>query len=260
MLRRFRRDAVRREPFPDKWEAALTANVRADAHLTPDERAELRARIQVFIDEKYFEGIGIDITDEMRVTIAAEACLLELHRAPTYYPDCQTVFVYPSAFTSVQQEVLPGGVVAEHRTVRIGEAWRRGSVVLAWDAAQHQARGLTPGRNVTLHEFAHKLDGADGDVDGVPPFTGRSVTLRSAWAQVMSREYRELITQVHTGHASVIDPYGASSPAEFFAVVTETFFENPVALRADHPDLYALLRDFYGQDPAGRVEGVREPA
>ena len=255
MLRRLRRDALRREPFPEDWQAILTANVRAYAPLSADERAELHARISVFIDEKYFEGIGIEISDEMRVTIAAEACLLELHRPPSYYPDCQTVFVYPSAFTSVQQEVLPGGVVAERRTVRIGEAWRRGSVVLAWDAAQHQARGLGGGHNVTLHEFAHKLDGMNGEVDGVPPLT---LSLRATWAQVMGREYRELVGQVHAGHASVIDPYGASSPAEFFAVVTETFFERPLALRADHPALYALLQGFYGQDPAAR-EAARSP-
>lgn len=252
MLKRFRRRRVQQEPFPAAWRAFLRANVAAYQRLSAAEQAELERRILVFIDEKYFEGIGIQITDEMRVTIAAGACLLELHREPSYYPECQSIFVYPSAFGSVQTRYLPGGVVEERRTLRLGEAWGRGSVVLAWDAVACAARGLAGGHNVALHEFAHKLDDLDGQMDGVPPLKRQGLSVQATWARVMSRAYRELAAQVHSGHAGVIDPYGASSPAEFFAVVTETFFERPAELRASDPELYALLADFYNHDPAAR--------
>ncbi|WP_293914148.1 M90 family metallopeptidase [Deinococcus sp.] len=267
MFRQLQRRAVRRRPFPDAWLATLRSQVAAYMQLGAAQQAELQKRILVFIKEKTFEGcLGLEVSDTMRVVIAAQACLLELGRRPHYYPDGVSIFIYPSAFVSTLTETLPGGMVARREVVRIGEAWRRGSVVLAWDATLQQSCGLLPGHsvyahnayahNVTLHEFAHKLDGEDGSVDGVPDLGGldglgpNRQAAHATWAQVMSRAYRELVRQVQAGELSALDPYGATNPAEFFAVATETFFASPLTLKHTEPDLYKVLSGFYGQDPA----------
>jgi MtfA peptidase len=267
MFRQLQRGAVRRRPFPGAWLNILQEQVAAYPLLGAAQQTELQKRILVFINEKTFEGcLGLEVTDTMRVVIAAQACLLELGRHPHYYPDGVSIFIYPSAFVSTLTETLPGGVVTEREVVRIGEAWRRGSVVLAWDAALQQSRGLLPGHsaysgniysgNVTLHEFAHKLDGEDGAVDGVPDLGGLDglgpdrQAAHATWAQVMSRAYRELVRRVEAGEITTLDPYGATNPAEFFAVATETFFESPLVLKHTDSRLYEVLSSFYGQDPA----------
>lgn len=202
----------------------------------------------MFLAEKKFEGCGgLEITDEIRVTIAAQACLLLLHREPHYYPRLVSILVYPHPYVAQARERLPGGIVSEGPSGRLGESWVEDVVVLAWDAVRAGASDANDGHNVVLHEFAHQLDQEDGTSNGAPILEHRSSYV--AWARILGAEFAALCEAAGQGRPTDIDPYGATNPAEFFAVVTEAFFERPAALRGRHPQLYAQLRDFYRQDP-----------
>ncbi len=256
-LKRRRRERLTAAPFPDAWRQIIAKNVRHAARLSPDERAQLERLVQIFLAEKHLEGCGgLVLDDEIRVTIAAQACLLLLNRDTDVYPDLETVLVYPHAYRAPARR-QDGAVVIEADEARLGESWTRGLVVLAWDhvsTASHLSGG---GHNVVLHEFAHQLDAEDGAVDGAPDLgsTARYV----GWARVFGEEFADLAHRLHEGRRADIDPYGATSPAEFFAVVTELFFEKPSALRRKHPDLYAELSAFYRQDPAAAPRGAHAP-
>ncbi|WP_437965622.1 M90 family metallopeptidase [Sorangium sp. So ce260] len=250
-LRRRRRAAVRRAPFPPAWRAILDRNVPCFGRLPAEDQEELLGHIQVFLAEKPFEGCGgLEVTDEIRVTVAAQACLLLLHRETDYYPDLEVILVYPSTYVARGREVRDGGVVVEGGRARLGESWSRGAVVLAWDGVLAGAADVSDGHNLVLHEFAHQLDQEEGPADGAPELPERS--MYAAWARILGREYERLLRDEASLKRTVIDPYGATNPAEFFAVVTEAFFEKPRKLRAKHPELYDQLKAFYRQDPAGR--------
>lgn len=247
-LRKRRRTKVRARPFPSAWLEVL-AGLPLYERLEPADQAELRGHVLVFLDEKEFEGCaGQEITDEIRVTVAAHACLLLLHRETEYYPDLSSILIYPHAYEATHQEELPGGVISEGPSVRLGESWTRGSVVLAWDAVQAGFYDVRDGENVVIHEFAHQLDQEDGRADGAPILESRS--RYAPWARVLSEEYERLQERVAEGRRTFIDDYGATNPAEFFAVVTEAFFERPKTLQRKHPELYEQLRLYYAQDPA----------
>lgn len=243
-----RRAELRAAPFPEAHRAVILENVPYVRRLSEDDRAELEALVQVFLAKKSFEGAGgLEMTDEIRVTIAAQACLLLLHRETDMYPDLDSIVVYPHAYRATEQR-REGMVVIEGDQVRLGESWSRGTVVLAWDHVQRGASLAGDGHNVVLHEFAHQLDAEDGDVDGAPRLGTRARYVE--WARVLGAEFKELSERIHAGRPSDIDDYAATSPPEFFAVVTEMFFEQPAELRSRHPELYAELRAFYRQDPA----------
>jgi Mlc titration factor MtfA (ptsG expression regulator) len=206
--------------------------------------------MQVFLAEKYFEGCGgLVLTDEIKVTIAAQACILLLHRDTDYYPRLVTILVYPHAYSASTVEPIGAGVVQEREEIRLGEAWKSGVVVLSWDEVHNRAKETRDGQNLVLHEFAHQLDMEDGAADGTPPLTRRSQHI--AWATVMGQEYERLQRDNFLGRNTVLDKYGASDPAEFFAVATECFFETPGPLKRKHPELYRELKSFYKQDPIG---------
>ncbi len=192
------------------------------------------------------------MTDEIRVTIAAQACILLLNRETDYFPLMKTVYVYPRRYFARTTQHLPGGVVSEGVQTRLGESWHRGPVVLSWDDVLHGARNPNDGQNVVFHEFAHELDGEYGGVDGAPKLP--DFTMYTAWATVLGHEYENLLRDLERGHQNLIDAYGATSPAEFFAVVTELFFERPLALRSRYPKLYEQFKLFYRQDPAARMD------
>jgi Mlc titration factor MtfA (ptsG expression regulator) len=236
------------------WRAILTKQVAHFPLLPPAAQNELLGDMQVFLAEKRFEGCGgLTITLEIKVTIAGEACLLLLHRDADYFPLCSTILVYPHPFASQVERREPGGVVTAAEQVRLGESWHWGAVILAWDEVLANAHNPTTGHNVVLHEFAHQLDEENGVADGLPrlaPPRRQARAVFATWARVMGNEYQHLIQDIHQHHRTVIDAYGATNPAEFFAVVTETFFEKPRALQARHPALYEQLRTFYHQDPA----------
>ncbi|MEI8352775.1 MAG: M90 family metallopeptidase, partial [bacterium] len=235
----------------------LDRNVHFYSRLQPADQSELRGHIQVFLAEKCFEGCaGLVITDEIRVTIAAHACMLLMHRQADYYPLLVTILVYPHAFVVTRTEPGPAGLVVESQQALAGESWRHGVVVLAWDHVNHQASDIHDGHNVVLHEFAHQLDEENGVADGTPPLPLRSMYV--PWARVVGQEYTRLVQETEQGHGTFLDPYGGTNPAEFFAVATEFFFESPMRMRDQHPDLYAELKLYYQQDPAEAVaEGSR---
>ena len=247
-LKRRKHAAIVAEPFPEAWGKVVDRDVAYAARLSAEERKTLEGLIQIFLVEKSFEGCGgLALTDEMRVTIAAHACLLILHRdEPDVYPDLDSILVYPSAYRAATTK-REGMVVIESEDARLGESWTRGVVVLAWDHVLRSARQLG-GDNVVLHEFAHQLDAADGSVDGAPELGSRA--RYASWARVLGEEFKELSERLHAGRGSDIDAYGATNPPEFFAVVTEMFFEKPTQLKKRHPELYAELAGFYKQDPA----------
>lgn len=249
----WRRGAIRfrSEPIPDAWRDIVARNVPVARSLSDEERERLLRLAQVFVHDKPFEGCGgLEITEEMRVTIAAHACLLLLHLEGPCYPTVRRILVYPSAF--VPKIALPVhymGVVPPP-TLEAGEAWRNGVVVLSWDNVQRGAANPADGDDVVLHEFAHALDHEDGDARGTPVF--ESPSLVRSWAGVLSARFKQLRQDVDEGRSTVLDAYGAKNPAEFFAVATETFFEKPEQLKDSEPDLYDQLRQFYHQDPASR--------
>lgn len=176
----------------------------------------------------------------------ASACILLLNRQPKYYPTFRSILVYPGAYVA-RQSKRDGVISVVQDELRLGESWQRGPVVLAWDHVLHGALDAKDGRNVVLHEFARKFDEADGSMDGTPILNQTSHYV--SWARVMHPEFERLIKKAKKGRKTVLDHYGAASPAEFFAVLTETFFEKPKALKRKHPELYEEVRSFYQVDP-----------
>lgn len=250
-LRARRRRRWQAQRFPEAWDAILRRRFPYELRLPDRLREELRRRIQVFVREKRFEGVqGHVVDDETRVLIAAHACLLELGRPARYYPRLTTILVYPGAFRSHRTTWVGGGFTVEEDEVREGESWGYGGfVVLTWDQVVADARDPGDGFNVTLHEFAHQIDFEAGGPEGVPELP--SAAARRAWAQACGSAYERLVAAVEAGRRDTfLDPYAATGPAEFFAVVTETFFERPRQLQREEPDLYAVFATAYGLDPA----------
>jgi Mlc titration factor MtfA (ptsG expression regulator) len=244
-----RRRRAKAADFPASWSEIVDRNVPYQRRLSAEDRAELRGDVQVFLAEKTFEGCGgLVVTDEIRVTIAAQACLLLLHRETDDYPLLRSILVYPSAYVAPLKEPDEGGVIREGTSVRLGESWGRGTVVLSWDDVLRGAADIHDGQNVVLHEFAHQLDQEGGSVGGAPLLPRRSMYV--AWARVLGAEYARLRDDSARGKSGVLREYGATNPAEFFAVATECFFEKGAALRAKHPELYDELKLYYRQDPA----------
>jgi hypothetical protein len=251
-FRERRRKRLREKPFPAEWLRTIEQNVPYYRRLPSEDREELLELVRVFLDEKNFEGAGgLRITDEIRVTIAAQACILLLRRKTDIYPNLQSVIVYPNAYVAPVRRPLPGGAVMEGTQVRLGESWSRGAVVLSWDHVVQGVRDFQDGRNLVFHEFAHQLDDEAGAGDGAPRLPHHSMYI--AWARVLGSEYRTLIESIERQRPTLLHPYGATSPAEFFAVATEFFFEDSIRLRARYPELYDQLRLFYRQDPASLI-------
>lgn len=249
-LKKRRRRRLRAQVVSSAWGLTLTRSLPVFRRLPPEDQAELLGHVQVFLAEKKFEGCGgLNLTDEIRLTIAAHACLLLLHRETDYYPHMSTILVYPSTYLAHDERHLEGPIWEEGGEYRLGHTARQlGVIVLAWDAAKRGALQLSDGQNVVLHEFAHQLDFEDYSTDGAPALATRAEYV--TWARVMNREFKALRAADAAGSPTVLDTYGATNPAEFFAVATEAFFERPRALRAGHPELYAELGRFYCQDPA----------
>ncbi len=256
MWKRSQRKKLRAAPFPAEWRRIAEANCPFYARLPEADRRELEGNIQVFLAEKQFEGCGgLEVTEEMRVRIAAYACLLLLHRDTDYYPDLKTVLVYPGAYVVPTTRHVGSGVYEEGEQTRTGESWREGAVVLAWDAVLSGIHNPDAGDNVILHEFAHQLDYEDGRADGAPLLDrGESLAEQKRcsadWSRVMRAEFEQLRVRVQRGQVSVLRDYGATNPAEFFAVATECFFCKPHELQQNHRDLYEQMQWYYQQDPA----------
>lgn len=256
-FRERRRRNLREAPVPHEWQDIVARNVPHCRYLDALEQEVLWGDIQIFLAEKYWEGCGgLTLSDEIRITVAAQACLLTLCLPEKFYPNVRTILVYPAAYRVRTRRVGPAGVVTEGRSNRVGEAWQHGSVVLSWQDARAGAANPRDGENLVFHEFAHQLDMLDGTPDGTPPLPDQETYRR--WYEVMRDEYDHLVRAVQHGTRTLLDPYGTQDAAELFAVATEVFFERPRALRKRHPPLFELLRDYYRQDPAQRVD--RHPA
>ena len=239
---------LRSQPFPAAWRRTLARRVPLYRRLPPDLQRELRQRVQVFIAEKAFVGCaGLDVTDEMRVVIAAQACLLLLNRRTGCYPGLHRVLVYPGAFFVERLQPGAAGVLQEWRDLLSGESWSHGQVILSWADVVEGASVPDDGRNVVIHEFAHQLDQETGVANGAPRLGSRERYAR--WSQVLATAFNA--AQPGTADTPpLISGYGASSPAEFFAVAAEVFFEQPQRLAAEFPDLYRELAAYFRVDPA----------
>jgi MtfA peptidase len=250
VLKERRRRRLRAEPPPREWRAIATRNLPVFRRLPRSDQAELLGHVQVFLSEKIFEGCGgLELTDEIRVTIAAQACLLLLHRETDYYPTLTTILVYPTGYAVEVEEPIAPGIWEERNDHRLGHTGRSlNALVLAWDSVKHGAADPADGENLVLHEFAHQLDFENAADDGTPALETRGGYL--AWARVMGAELEALRAAEEADEPTVLDTYGIENPSEFFAVATEAFFERPRALRARHPELYAELERFFRQDPA----------
>lgn len=241
-----RRDRLRARRFAPAWRRVLHERVPIVARLPVELRRQLERHVQVFIAEKPFIGCrGQAISDELRVTVAAQACLLLLGQArPDYYPRLRQILVYPDAFVVEREHPLGHGWVQQQRQALAGESWTQGQVILAWAEVLAGAADPADGRNVVLHEFAHQVDQDSGVADGRPWRPTRA--LRRRWARTMDAA----LARLRSAPSALLDAYGASEPAEFFAVATEVFFERPQALAAEAPAVYRELAELYRVDPA----------
>jgi Mlc titration factor MtfA (ptsG expression regulator) len=248
LARLWRRQRITRRPFPAAWRDILRRRVPLARELPAAQQLRLKKHIQVLLAEVPFVGCaGLEIDDEMRVTIAAQAAFLLLGRGGSF-GNLREVLVYPGHFVVPRSEAGAGGVVHEGRDVLAGQSWQRGQVIVAWDAVRDGAAEPHDGANVVMHEFAHQLDQDSGAANGAP-YVGRGA-LQQAWARVMNQEFEALRARLASAQPGLIDPYAATSPAEFFAVATEHFFEQPAALADERPALYEQLRRCYRLDPA----------
>jgi len=255
VYRNWRRKKLRNTPFPAEWKSLLESKVFLYRYLPADLKAQLHGHINVFLAEKRFEGCGgVQITDEIRVTIAALACMLLLNRETDYYPRLKSILVYPHPYMAEDVDYL-GSTRVHGISSRVGESWPTGAVVVAWDQVSGQSRDVNDTHNVVLHEFAHQLDQENGvGADGIPILDQRSSYV--TWARILGEEYRQLREIAsRDDEDGVLDEYGATNEAEFFAVATEAFFEKPLQLKKKHPELYMELKHYYRFDPSERFPG-----
>jgi Mlc titration factor MtfA (ptsG expression regulator) len=242
-------------PVSSDWESILARNVW-HYRFVPDKWREHHGEVVArMVAERNWESAGgLTLTDEMRVTVAGVAALMTLGYDDRYvYHDVPAIILYPGAFNAKRQDggwldLLGGGAGdSDAGSHRLGEAWRRGPIVLSWPDVIRSACRPGRGQNLVLHEFAHYVDGLNGDTDGIPMVTGPAAR---RWPIVIGREFDRLVAQSRRGEVTVLDQYGATNHAEFFAVATECFFERPHEMRERHGELYALMADFYKQDPS----------
>ncbi len=248
LYRRWKRARLLKRGFPSAWTAHLDSLPFVE-ELSAEQRSRLQELTLVLIDQVHWEGrSGLEVSDEMRVSVAAQACRLTLGLGNDAYRGVKTIYLFPSTYTAPGSASKAPGVEGSGDSHRHGEAWLRGPVVLSWDATRHGVANPDDGRNVIYHEFAHKLDMIDGYADGTPP--ARNQAAFRAWTEVAGKEYEYLVKAAQRGKKTLLDPYGATNQAEFFAVATELFFERPKRLRDRHRELYDCLATFYAQHPA----------
>ncbi|MDJ0576048.1 MAG: zinc-dependent peptidase [Xenococcaceae cyanobacterium MO_234.B1] len=252
-LIQLRRQRIKNQPFPLHWETIIQQNLPIYKHFSPPLRKRLQGHVNVILAEKQFVGCGgLQITEEIKLTIAALAALLLLNERGDYYPKLASILVYPSAYVVNQAKPVSNYVMEETKVVRLGESWNRDLIVLSWSQIKYDTQNWQDGHNVILHEFAHQLDNENGTANGVPILEHKSDY--ATWAQVFTQEYQQLIKNVKRGGQTVMDAYGSTNPAEFFAVATETFFEKPNLMAQEHPALYNQLKRYYQLEPREWIE------
>jgi Mlc titration factor MtfA (ptsG expression regulator) len=244
----WRRNRLRRRSPSPQQQATLEHILPMYEQLTIAERAMLHGHIQVFLAEKQFIGCrDLQVTAEMKTTVAAIASLLLLNERGKYFPRLRSILIYPDAYIVRETVAVGSGIVEERQTARLGESWTTDQVVLSWAQIQYDLAHWQDGQNVILHEFAHQLDQEDGKAEGVPILHHHSEY--EAWTAVMVADYQQLCDRTAKSKTTVMNPYGATNPAEFFAVATETFFEKPQQFLNHHPRLYQQLQQYYRLNP-----------
>lgn len=234
-------------PLTDEQREIVARLVPITRRLPQDLRPRLEGKINRFLDQVTFRGKnGLEITEDMRLSIAAQACLLIVN-SPLWYDTIRNVLVYPSAFHDGRQ-THDGYVLHEHSDGMLGESWNRGPVVLSWDHALHGGLEPEDGHNVVIHEFAHQLDSLTGHTNGIPVL--RKGQRYAGWEKAMLDAYNDHVARVEAGHTTLIDPYGATNHQEFLAEAIVTFFERPQALQAHEPALYTQFAQLLALDPA----------
>ena len=243
-----RRKNLLSRPFPSAWRKIIKRNVPLVRSLPADLQLKLLERIQVFMAEKPFIGCGgLIISDEIRVTLAAQACLLIINRPDYYYPKVHQILVYPGAFVVNRSHTDSLGILQNQSQLLCGESWAHGQVILSWQDALEGAAIVDDGRNVVIHEFAHQLDQEKGYANGAPNLLGQEHYRR--WSRILGAEFNTLQEQVAGEQASLFGAYAATSPAEFFAVASEVFFEQHQRMAIECPALYDELCRYYRLDP-----------
>ena len=244
-----RRERLRETLFPETWEQQLRDSTPWYRRLPVEDREELHGHIYVLLSEKHFEGAGgIDVTETMKLMICAHAALLLLHRETDYFPKLITILVYPEAYAVKKLTRNERGVLSEVVETRAGESWTSGTLILAWDDVASDLANDHATRSVVLHEFAHQLDAGSGVMDGAPILSDRE--LQQNWPEALSDAYERLSQATREHEHTLLRPYGAKNPPEFFAVATEAFFLYPVQLKRGEADLYSALCQYFKQDPA----------
>ncbi|HBC87870.1 MAG TPA: hypothetical protein DCZ94_13020 [Lentisphaeria bacterium] len=243
-----RRARLSKMDFPPKWEDILGKNVPPYRKMPDGLKGQLRSHIRIFLGEKSFEGCsGQKIDDEIRVVVAAFACILLLNRKTDYYPELSSILVYPDAYW-VNEEFHVGGQAIRSKAVNLGESWENGSVILSWSQIKEELADENCGQSLIIHEFAHQVDAEDGFMNGLPELGEGSNY--GQWAKVFAREYEDLREGALKGNYDVIDDYGRKDPSEFFAVATEGFFLKAAEMKDRHPELYGELSRFFKVDPS----------
>jgi MtfA peptidase len=251
-----RRRQLLAQEMPAEWRAIIKRNVAVYSLLPEQQQRRLLDAARIMVAERRFEGCrGLVMADEVRVTIAAQAALLLLGEEGYYFDRVPSVLVYPSAYVREHSLGWQGPVDAEAEL--LGESWHHGSIILSWPAVLSGGRDPRDGQNLVLHEFAHHLDGLDGEMGGTPPLP--TTAAHRHWRDVFEREYATLAGDVATGKDTLLDPYGTTSQAELFAVATECFFERPVEMQQRHSELFECLQNFYKLDPTEWFAGTRSP-
>lgn len=252
--RNWRRERQLQTPFPETWRATLESQVPLFPGLPAKLKRQLEQHVQLFLAEKSFYGCdGFEVNDTVRLTIAGHACLLIMNRSYSDFDDIRSILVYPDAYR-VRDIEHDGLVVSESNEIRAGEASSYGQVVLAWTQCEEGAVNPDGHHNVILHEFAHQLDYLDGTADGAPPLSGEQA---KHWQQTMTQAYEHLRQSLQHHQKPWLDPYGATEPAEFFAVLTEAFYQQPEHLKAEQPEVYEALQRFYRLDTEAISHGER---
>jgi MtfA peptidase len=235
------------QAFPAAWRRMLRRRMPLYLRLPAAQQRQLQRHVQLMLGTVPFVGCaGLRVTDEMRVLVAAQASLLLLGRPRGRFQGLRQVLLYPSAFV-VDRPVNEGGIVQDARRVLVGESWQQGQLILSWPDVVAGAADPADGHNVVIHEFAHQLDQENGPANGAPTLGRREAYAR--WSATLSQAYETLCQAVASGLPTLIDPYGATSPGEFFAVSSEVFFERPLELSQQHPALYAELSAYYRCQP-----------
>lgn len=248
-LKKRRRQRILSEPVPASWLEVLETRLAPYRSFSEEQRARLADDLRIFIAEKDWEGCrGFELTDEIRVTVAAHACRMTLGLDIDYFRQVQSILIYPAGFRTPQQVSVLPGLALEGKSDVLGQAMYRGPVLLSWKEVLDDIDNAGSGKNLIYHEFAHKLDMLNGDADGVPPIDDADLLQR--WLEMLPAELSRLRRAANSGRRTLLDPYGAENEAEFFAVASECFFDAPEKMQAQHAPLFGILTEIYRGVPA----------